>query len=215
MENDFISIIKNLSFETIIISILIFILTMIIKIPIKKMTENFSKEKRNVLNSLITFIPLFLSIVICILYSGIKFSVWFSFSQINNAFYIWLLSLSIYAIYEKFKLIIIAFVSGKENYYEIKEIDSHLDKLLEELKKNKNELKKTDKKLLQLNNLRESIKNSDNKHYNLQDLSKTNIEIKKLSEKEKSIKNFINSIEIELKEKYKTTKEESTNEFSK
>ena len=78
MENDILTLIKNLSIEALVISIIVCIFTTFIKIPIKKLTSKFHDEKKKALNEFITLIPFILSIAISTVYSGIKDSIWFS-----------------------------------------------------------------------------------------------------------------------------------------
>ncbi len=72
MENEFLFALKDISLEAIIISILVFGLTMLIKWPIKKYTAKFEENKRKSINTVIIFIPLILAYILSALYFGIS-----------------------------------------------------------------------------------------------------------------------------------------------
>lgn len=77
MESEFLLSIKHLSILEVVISLLVFTLTMIIKIPTKKATSKLKEGKRKAVNTVIVFIPIVLSFVFSLLYYGIFEKVWF------------------------------------------------------------------------------------------------------------------------------------------
>lgn len=68
MDEYFLYLIDNFSLEIFLMSLAVFALTMLIKIPIKKATSNLEEVKRQGINSLIIFIPLVLSFIVCLVY---------------------------------------------------------------------------------------------------------------------------------------------------
>lgn len=71
---------KDFSWEVLAISFIVFALTMIIKLPIKKATAKLAENKRKAINSVIILIPIILSFVTTTLFFGIVNDVWFSFN---------------------------------------------------------------------------------------------------------------------------------------
>lgn len=199
MENNIYTLIKEVSLESILIAIFIFALTMIVKMPIKKATSKLKEEKMKAINSLITFIPLFLSIIISIIYYGIKDSNWFSIEILENSTWIWLLSLSFYAIYEKVLVFIKGCLTGNLEDETINDLKLTIKNLLKHLNLNEKELSKINNKIIKLDKIRESLV-SLKEDCNLEELSKINIKIKELFLKENTLKKQSDSIRKQIQD---------------
>ena len=96
MNNEFIFNLKNISIETIVISIIVFGLTMLIKWPIKKLTQKLEENKRKAVNTVIVFTPMILCFILNILYYGIFKNQWlhliFQWSKKqSNVDFLWIL----------------------------------------------------------------------------------------------------------------------------
>ncbi len=106
MNNELLFNIKYLSVEVVVIAIIVFGLTMLIKYPIKKVTAKLEENKRKAVNTIIVFIPMVLSFVLCLLYYGIFKGVWLTklvFDVIGSAY---LLAVGIYAVFCRIVIII-------------------------------------------------------------------------------------------------------------
>jgi hypothetical protein len=119
MEN-LISSLKDISIEVLINSVLVFILTMILKLPIKRLTNKLSEDKRKAVNSIIIIIPIILSYGISIIYFGVKQNNWFDSKVLDLGFSSYIVSVSLYTLFERCSYII---KSIKEQG-----IDKNLDK---------------------------------------------------------------------------------------
>ena len=114
MESEFLFNLKEISIEVIIISLLVFGLTMLIKWPIKKATAQFTENKRKAINTVIIFIPMILSLLFSMLYYGIFKNQWIDpivFETMGSAY---LLAVAIYAIYSRIVNIIKGCKEGSE-----------------------------------------------------------------------------------------------------
>ena len=179
MLENIISVISEFSYESLIIAFLVFILTMIIKYPIKKATNKMNETKRKAINSIFILIPLIMSFLISILYYRFIQSIWISITNIKVVFSSWLLSLSIYNIYERIKLIIINIFNGKEDLDYIEKNNNEIKNLLNKLHKDQQKLNQID----------------------IQTIFNSNIEIANLTNEKKQLKNEINNIKNEIETK--------------
>ncbi len=198
MDGEILNTIKNLSLESLYIALCVFVLTMLIKWPIKKCTNKLSEEKRKAFNTVILFIPIVLSLIGSTLYYGIFKSFWFTLKTIETAFSSWVVSLSIYAIYERVIILIKGISSGKVK------INSELTKetltflkdsiktLSSKLKVDKKQIKEIQEELTSLNQIKNLLE-SDAVNIDIAKLSETNIKIQELLNKEKSLKSQIES----------------------
>ncbi|MBQ3158779.1 MAG: hypothetical protein IJB98_03705 [Clostridia bacterium] len=106
MESEFLLSIKQISIIEIVISLLVFCLTMIIKIPIKKATNKLKENKRKAINTVIVFIPILLAFVLSLLYYGIFDEVWLGVNVLDTATSSYFLAVAIYAVYARIKSIL-------------------------------------------------------------------------------------------------------------
>lgn len=106
MESEFILNLKEISVQAIVIAVLVFALTMLIKWPIKKATAKFDESKRKAVNTVIVFIPMFLSLVFSSLYLGIFKKEWFKISVLDLLTTSYVLALTIYAFYSRVVILI-------------------------------------------------------------------------------------------------------------
>ena len=183
MDEYLLGLLDYVSFDNIIIAFIIFLLTMFIKLPIKQATRFLEEEKRKGINSIILIIPIGLSIVLNIGYSLIFYDTWFSIEILKSVINSWLISVSIYAIYERIKIIIQALPDGKISRALLsdtrKYIKRELKQLLIIIQGYETLLEDTRKKITELN----IAKNSSD----LTTVFNANIEIQSLTELEKSL----------------------------
>lgn len=203
MENNFFDFIKNFSIETLIIGVIVFLLTMILKIPIKKKTSTLTEEKRKAVNCIIVIIPFVLGIICSLLYSGIFKHSWLSIDILEIGLTSTLLSFTINAIWEKIVILIKAISRG-----EIKISSTEAKEMIKEIK---NKIKEISSKIesdneiynnlvVRLNELNERKSQLINRldDLNLNELSQLNIEIQKLSNEENSLKKQISEEQTQL-----------------
>lgn len=206
---DFLS---NFSWEVLVVSVIIFVLTMFIKWPIKTATSKLEENKRKAINSVIIAIPVILSFVITPTFFGIVKDEWFSITIIENAITSCFLSISIFILYQRILIVIKGFISGKKSlnndtiYETITTIKNDIKSLNLVLKTDENKLKEISKKILCLLNIKKEFEKS-NECIDLVKLSETNIQIQSLTNEETQLeerinitKNQINEYELKLKQ---------------
>lgn len=190
MDYEIFNIFKNYTIEALIIGFGAFLLTYLIKIPIKKKTSSLEENKRKMVNIVIMFIPLILSFIASMVYYGITQKQWISLLVLDSAVSSWLISLSLYAIVSRVWLVIKGIKSGKLqlNSELTKETVNYIKDTIKTLNK---ENKATEKslatiieKLSSLTQLRDLF-SQDNTSENMTKLSDLNIEINALQETEK------------------------------
>lgn len=184
MDSTTIELLKSVTLETLILSFIIFSLTMILKLPIKNLTSKFNEEKRKSINSLIILLPIILCILITTIYCK-SFNINLHNNFITISFNSLILTYSLYTIYERSKYILKSLFSSNLTKKEIILVNKEIKKckddislIIAKIKKNKN------------------IKNQ------LNDLSKIynqNITLKNLFEEKENIENYIKEKESELK----------------
>lgn len=113
MEYEIFNIFKNYTLEALLIGFGAFLLTYLIKFPIKKKTSTLEENKRKMVNIVIMFIPLVLSFIASVVYYGITERQWISLLVLDSAISSWLISLSLYAIVSRIWLVIKGIKSGK------------------------------------------------------------------------------------------------------
>ena len=113
MEYEIFNIFKNYTLEALLIGFGAFLLTYLIKLPIKKKTSTLEENKRKMVNIVIMFIPLVLSFIASVVYYGITERQWISLLVLDSTISSWLISLSLYAIVSRIWLVIKGIKSGK------------------------------------------------------------------------------------------------------
>ena len=106
MESEFLLNLNEISIQVIVISILVFALTMLIKWPIKKATANLAENKRKAVNTVIVFIPIFLSFIFSLLYYGIFEDIWLDIIVYDTMASSYVIAVAIYAIYSRIVILI-------------------------------------------------------------------------------------------------------------
>ena len=193
MESNALWLIDKITFESLVISIISFLLTLLFKIPIKKITNNYDEGKRQTINGIIVLIPALLSLLLSLTYVLIAKVAIYNLFQISiNA---WLVSLSIYAIYEKIKIIIIGLFNKKNSIQLINSVNFEINGLISKLDVNNKNLLEIKEKLSKLMELKNKIKSTD-----LSNLFEINVQMKKLHEEKKLLEKqnneFIKNISL-------------------
>ena len=187
------------------VSFAIFILTMFIKLPIKKATSKLSEEKRKAINSVIIVIPAILSFILTTLFSGMVNNNWFSITIIENSITSCLLSISIYILYQRIVIVIKGFISGQKSLNEtnlkeaISTIKNDIKSLNLVLKNDELKLKDISKKILSLNDIKNKLE-STTSLVDLNSLSETNIKIQELTEIETKLEEQIDNTRKQINE---------------
>ena len=214
MESEFLLNLEKFSIELIIISIIVFALTMLVKWPIKKATANLEENKRKAVNTVIVFIPMILSFVFSLLYNGTINNQWFNNNTYEMTAGAYILSVTIYAIYSR----IIILIKGTKKTITSENETDNADFSKETINYVKNNIKSISKALkLDKNNLETivlkiekllSIKSEITNNTSYQDivltenLDKQLVELESqrvaltnsISSKEKEIDNFENTL---------------------
>ena len=156
MEEYFLYLINNFSLTIFLISLAIFGITMVIKIPIKQMTSKLEESKRQGINTLIMLIPLVLAFIACLVYFIIENRQILSLDYVSCSLSICIMSITIYLIYARIKIIIQGILSGsvKLNADEVKEIVTEITDTVDNKKEIANENKNTKE---ELNNILDKI----------------------------------------------------------
>lgn len=195
---DLINSITNITKESLILSFLVFVLTMLIKKPLKTITSKLSEDKRKAINTIILLIPLCISLILSLIGKVMFKNLWQA-NVLETASTSWILSLTIYGIVERILIIVKGMKSnemdfvceeGKELVEDIKDI---IKKLKSSLKTQNKELKKIEKLKMPLEKTKEILETTVGT-LDLAKLSKTNIEIQSLTYKENKIQEKIKEI---------------------
>ena len=204
MEFELLKSLKDCTWQTLAIAFGAFLLTYLIKIPIKKWSSKLNEDKRKMLNSVIIFIPFIISFIASILYYGISQSNWISLVVFDSSLSAWICSLSLYAIVTRVWIVIKGLKSGSTKINTeltkdtINYIKENIKTISTEVKLDKKNLSTIQEKLQTLIKLREQltqdIVNPDQiKTYEV------NCEINTLQEQESNIetkiKNALNLID--------------------
>lgn len=191
MDLDFLKLLNNYTLETILISIVAFLLTYILKIPVKKSSSKLTEEKRKMVNVVIIFIPLIICYISSTIYYGITQGDFISFLIIDSSLSAWLLSLSLYAIFSKIIIIIKGLLSGKIQYDEIsktviKTVNDNIKTISKKLKIDEKEMNNCIKKLEDLIRVKNNILKISNE-LNLEEVTKINSEINNLTDQKNKL----------------------------
>lgn len=192
MDSEFFDIIKSISLEAFCISVCVFVFTMLIKLPIKKYTSKLSEDKRKAINTVILFIPIVLSLLFSVFYYGLFKHTWLSITMFETATSAWIISLSIYAIYERIIILIRGIMSGKLKADSditketLSFLKSNIKALTSKMKVDEKQIKNIQKRLTSLLEFKNSIETCTT-GMNIAKLSETNIQIQQLKNEEQSL----------------------------
>ncbi len=201
MESEFIYNLKKTSLEAIIIGLLVFGFTMLIKWQIKKLTAKLDENKRKAVNTIIVFIPMILSLIFSTLYFGIFKSDWFGTTTFDCSATAYIFAVTVYAVFSR----IIIVIKGAKNSdvsqsYDrefIKSIKTKITDFTQVLKLDEKKLIKVIDEINRLLSIRENlIQNS-----NIQDISATeklDNQIYDLETQKTYIQEAINQAKIEI-----------------
>lgn len=106
MENEILFNIQNITLEIALMSLIVFGLTMLIKIPIKRATSKLEERKRKSYNTLIILIPIVLSILACFIYYGIERDANWVNLALKNSMTVYIFATFIYAVYQRIVIVI-------------------------------------------------------------------------------------------------------------
>lgn len=106
MENEILFNIQNMTLEIALMSLIVFGLTMLIKIPIKRATSKLEETKRKSYNTLIILIPIVLSILACFIYYGIDGKSNWTDLALRNSMTVYIFATFIYAVYQRIVIVI-------------------------------------------------------------------------------------------------------------
>lgn len=198
MDYEIFNIFKDYTLEVILIGLGAFLLTYIIKWPIKKATEKLDENKRKAVNIVIIFIPLIISIIASILYYGIAKNVWATFMVFDSAFSSWIISLSLYAIVSRIWLVIKGIFSGKIKLNSeltketIEYFKDKIKNISKELKVDEKSLTNIVNKIEELAKLRDLL-TSDTINPDITKIAEVNTQISNLETKQKTLQDEIDS----------------------
>lgn len=198
MNYEIFNIFKDYTLEVILIGLGAFLLTYLIKWPIKKATEKLDENKRKAVNIVIIFIPLIISIIASILYYGIAKNVWATFMVFDSAFSSWIISLSLYAIVSRIWLVIKGIFSGKIKLNSeltketIEYFKDKIKNISKELKVDEKSLTNIVNKIEELAKLRDLL-TSDTINPDITKIAEVNTQISNLETKQKTLQDEIDS----------------------
>ena len=209
MESEFLLNLTNISIQVIIISIMIFALTMLIKWPIKKATSNLEENKRKAVNTIIVFIPIVLSFILSVLYFGLFENKWFENIVFDTMGSSYVLAVAFYAIYSR----TIVLIKGCKN--DNKKLGADLSKetiayvkqnvkaLMKALKVDKSKLETIVTEIEKLLSIRKQLQNN----LFVQDISqveKIDNQLKELESQKSELTSSISNKETEIENYQKT-----------
>lgn len=196
MDLEIFEVFKNNKLEVILIGLGAFLLTFLIKWPIKKQTAKLAEEKRKMVNIIIIFIPLILSAVASVVFYGITTREWISWIVVDCSISAWLISLSLYAVVSRIVILIRGLCSGKVKLNSdltkdaIKYIKEKISELNKQLKTDGNEVQQITKKLNECLKLKDLLTN-DSVYQDLAKISEINSTISSLQQQKNELSQSI------------------------
>jgi len=148
--------IKEIDLRILAMGFITFLLTLILKLPIKKATAKLQENKRKAINSVIILIVIGVSFGVAELYCGLYLKDWLTHSIYKLAISVYLISILIYATFTRIIVICKGLFSGKiriKDVYtkeQIKAIKQNVKTITELIKSNKKQLKTITEKEEQL-----------------------------------------------------------------
>ena len=222
MDYEIFNIFKDYTLEVILIGLGAFLLTYLIKWPIKKATEKLDENKRKAVNIVIIIIPLLLSIIASILYYGFAKDEWVTAMVFDSAFSSWIISLSLYAIVSRIWLVIKGISSGKIEVNSeltdeaIKYIKENIKSISKQLKVDEKSLTNIVSKIEELAKLSDLL-TSDTINPDMEKIADVNTQITSLETEQQKLesdienkKNILNGYNDKLYAKTTTTTSETS-----
>ena len=203
MEGELLKTIKNLSWESLGVALLVFILTLFLKQPIKKLTNQLSEEKRKAVNSVILLIPFILSLIFSILYYGLFKNIWFGFDILDITLSSFILSLSFYAIYNRIVILVKGIFSGNVKINSdltketIKALKEDINIVTSKIKADEKSLDNVNQELVELSKIKGMLEAGET-ILDIASISKTNIQIQELNEQQELLQKKIEQERNEL-----------------
>lgn len=200
---DLINSITNITWESVVLSLIIFVLTMLVKKPIKVITSKLLEDKRKAINTIILLIPLCMSFILSLVGYLLFENLWQTTTILETTITSWILSLTIYGTVERTLIVVKGIKSNNLEFVliESKELADDVKiivkKLQSSLKVQNKELEKTSKQKASLKKTKEILETTV-ENLDLAKLSKTNIDIQSLTYKEKEIQEKINEISSQI-----------------
>lgn len=208
MEYEIFNIFTNYTLEVVLIAAAAFLLTFLIKWPIKKATSKLDEDKRKMVNITIMFVPLLICTIISILYYGFKENEWCTYMVFDSSFSSFLISLSLYAIFSRIYIVIKGIFSGNAKINPeltsevIAYIKSNIKEISSKIKVDEKTLESIVKKLEELNSLKNLLVN-DTVDQDTAKIEEVDAQILELESQEASLKLAIQDGQVKI-EKYKS-----------
>ena len=139
------SIVESFSVEALVVGLITFIVTMYIRKRIKKRSSNLEESKRKLVNSVLVIIPFVISVCISVGYLCYIEEIE-TYRVIDIGCSGWLVSMSIYAVYERSGIVLNGLFSGKQEL--VKEEVSSVLKVIKEKEKTMKTVKKKMEELM-------------------------------------------------------------------
>ena len=210
MESEFLLNLKEISIQAIVISIIVFALTMLIKWPIKKATANLEENKRKAVNTIIVFIPMVLSLIFSMLYFGLFEDKWFDVTVYDTMDSSYVLAVALYAIYSRIVIIIKGVKSSTSSEIEadlsketLSYIKQNIKTISQALKIDQTNLETTVAEIEKLLSIRNDIKNNS-MFQDIAQAEKIDSKLSELETKKQELTTAISEKQIEIANYQKT-----------
>lgn len=191
MENYLTYLLQNFSLEIFLMSVIVFTLTLIIKIPIKKATSKLDESKRSAINSVIVLIPLLLAFLSSLIYFLILKREILTLDFVSCSLSVCVMAISLHLVISRITKIIRGVMSGK---IKTKEVIQEVSDIVEDACKNseassssQNSLDKIKTDIDILLGYKEELEKLG-KETSITILTEIDNEIKKLESEEKTLK---------------------------
>lgn len=191
MENYLTYLLQNFSLEFFLMSVIVFVLTLIIKIPIKKATSKLDESKRSAINSVIVLIPLLLAFLSSLIYFLILKREILTLDFVSCSLSVCVMAISLHLVISRITKIIRGVMSGKIKAKDaIQEVSDIVEDACKNSKVNdtsQNSLDKIKRDIDILLGYKEELEKLG-KETSITILTEIDNEIKKLESEEKTLK---------------------------
>lgn len=191
MENYLTYLLQNFSLEIFLMSVIVFVLTLIIKIPIKKATSKLDESKRSAINSVIVLIPLLLAFLSSLIYFLILKREILTLDFVSCSLSVCVMAISLHLVISRITKIIRGVMSGKIKAEDaIQEVSDIVEDACKNSKVNdtsQNSLDKIKRDIDILLGYKEELEKLG-KETSITILTEIDNEIKKLESEEKTLK---------------------------